>query len=193
MPREREFDPTAALEQAMYVFWRKGYADTSIDDLVAETGVSRYGLYGTFGGKRRLYLAALDHYRDTLVTAFLDGLEAPEAGLAEVRNYFDNLIAVSETPDGRLGCLMCVTAVDLAPHDDEMAAKVRAHFTRLETALENALANARDRGEIGAGADPAALATFLTGIVQGGAVYGRARCDRRAVETYVNTALSVLE
>ena len=55
MPRTREFDPDQALEQALGLFWQRGYADTSMEDLVEVTGVSRYGLYGAFGNKRELF------------------------------------------------------------------------------------------------------------------------------------------
>ena len=48
MAREREFDPTQALDQAVAMFWERGYSETSMEDLVDATGVSRYGIYGTF-------------------------------------------------------------------------------------------------------------------------------------------------
>jgi TetR/AcrR family transcriptional repressor of nem operon len=45
MARPREFEPHEALNRAMHLFWQKGYEDTSMADLVAATGVSRYGFY----------------------------------------------------------------------------------------------------------------------------------------------------
>ncbi len=66
MSRARSFDTDVALDKAMRLFWRKGYLDTSIDDLVSETGVGRSGLYGTFGGKRDLFFAALTRYRNLI-------------------------------------------------------------------------------------------------------------------------------
>ena len=63
MARSREFNPKEALEKAMYVFWQKGYINTSIDDLVQATGVSRFGLYDEFGSKHGLFLASLDYYQ----------------------------------------------------------------------------------------------------------------------------------
>ena len=56
MARVREFDPAEALVGAMQVFWRRGFTDTSMDDIVKETGVSRYGLYGEFGNKKGLVM-----------------------------------------------------------------------------------------------------------------------------------------
>ena len=53
MVRPREFDPDEALDKAMHLFWERGFQHTSMEDLVRRTGVSRYGLYGTFGNNRR--------------------------------------------------------------------------------------------------------------------------------------------
>ena len=63
MPRTREFDPQTVLADAAQIFWRNGYADTSMEDIVSQTGVSRYGLYGTFGNEKELLIAAIRHHR----------------------------------------------------------------------------------------------------------------------------------
>ena len=43
-----------ALTQVVDLFASKGYSETSMEDIVKATGVSRYGLYGTFGNKKEL-------------------------------------------------------------------------------------------------------------------------------------------
>ncbi len=55
MARTQEFDPNEALDRAVALFWKKGFFDSSMDDLVKATGVSRYGIYGTFGNKREFF------------------------------------------------------------------------------------------------------------------------------------------
>lgn len=60
MVRPREFDRGEALQRAMRVFWAKGFAATSTDDLVQAMGIGRQSLYNAFGDKKRLYLEALD-------------------------------------------------------------------------------------------------------------------------------------
>jgi AcrR family transcriptional regulator len=75
MVRTRTFDPSTALTQAVGLFSSKGYADTSMDDIVRATGVSRYGLYGTFGNKRELFEQALDRYAEGMgLTSTMFGL-----------------------------------------------------------------------------------------------------------------------
>jgi len=54
MVRPKEFDRDAAVERAMSVFWSKGYAATSTDDLLQAMRIGRQSMYDTFGDKRRL-------------------------------------------------------------------------------------------------------------------------------------------
>ena len=193
MPREREFDPDAALEAIMCLFWRKGYVDTSIDDLVHATGVSRYGLYGTFGGKKEMLLAALDRYRDRVVGPRVAAMEQSGASLPALYAYFESLREVADEGDQEaLGCLMCNMAVELAPHDPQSGDKVDAHMNRLTAAFENALSNAKREGRLDPGIDPADFAAFLTSTVQGTAVLARAGATPARLEAVLNVALGRL-
>ena len=63
MARPREFDREVALERATCVFWAKGYASTSTEDLLAAMGIGRQSLYNAFVDKRALYLEALERYK----------------------------------------------------------------------------------------------------------------------------------
>ena len=62
MSRPKEFNPDEALEKAMQVFWHKGYEATSMEDLLNAMDINRGSLYATFGGKRALFLKAMDRY-----------------------------------------------------------------------------------------------------------------------------------
>src|SRR5580692_10899227 len=64
--RPREFDRAAALEAAMLLFWRKGFAMTSMSDLCEAMGIRSPSLYAAFASKEALYLEALDHYVRTV-------------------------------------------------------------------------------------------------------------------------------
>ena len=53
--RPREFDRTEALNQAMKIFWQKGYTATSMNDLDEAMGIKSPSLYAAFGSKEDLY------------------------------------------------------------------------------------------------------------------------------------------
>ena len=192
MPRNKEFEPEEALDKAMRVFWRKGYFDTSVDDLVQQVGVSRYGLYGTFGNKHQLFLASLDRYRDTFISQLLAGLESPNASLAEIQAFFMTFVEMCQTERGKLGCFMCNSATELALHDDRVAEKVDNYLQRLTTAFRKALTNARQRNEIKLDINVEDYAKYLTGVTLGLCVYARSQVDPETIESYVRVILKTL-
>src|SRR3954451_6934537 len=70
--RPRTYDPDLALSRAMDVFWKDGFAGTSLDELSAATGMNRPSLYGAFGDKRDLYIKAYQHYRERSRVGMVD-------------------------------------------------------------------------------------------------------------------------
>ena len=54
---------------------------------------------------------------------------------------------------------------------------------------EHALENAKRKGEVGDDFEPAAMSFYLTGILQGTAVFGRAGFDREEIRSFVEKAL----
>ena len=177
----------------MREFWERGYRDTSVDHLVEVTGVKPGSLYHTFpGGKRGLFLKALDRYSKLVVPEKLGELESPDAGLAELRAYFDGLVDDLATPEGRMGCLMVNSTVELAAEDSEVGAVVRGHMKRLERNAERALRNSRRRGEIPEDVNPRAKAKQLMATGMGLMVVGKTDPGRKTLETIVDAAFADL-
>jgi TetR/AcrR family transcriptional repressor of nem operon len=193
MARPRAFDPAVTLKKAMMVFWERGYFNTSIDDIVSATGVSRYGLYDTHESKRGLFLAALDHYDATVFQPMLAPLGKPDAALAEIRDYFGVLLSYARKPGGANGCLMCNTASEVAPFDKDVAARIENFRNKAKRAFRRALANARRKNEIGGGIDPARHADFLTGALQTVWLLARSSAGPKAIVNHVAVTLATLE
>ncbi len=193
MPRPREFDPEEVLDRSMREFWEHGYHDTSVDDLVEATGVGPGSLYNAFhGGKRELFLGSLERYSKLIVPEKMGALEGPGASVREVRAYFDGLVDDLMTPEGRMGCLMVNSTMELAAGDSEVARVVRDHMARLEQNTARALRNAKRRGEIAKHVKPAAKATQLMATGMGLMVVGKTNPGREVLETIVNAAFAEL-
>ena len=62
MGRPKNFSREGVLEKALLVFWKHGFADTSLQDLEKATGVNKSGLYAEFADKGDLYLESLRYY-----------------------------------------------------------------------------------------------------------------------------------
>src|SRR5258707_4358746 len=65
MGRPRKFSREGVLQKALPVFWKYGFARTTLPDLELATGVNKSGLYSEFESKEELFLACLRYYRDT--------------------------------------------------------------------------------------------------------------------------------
>ncbi len=193
MARAREFEPQETLDKAMALFWSKGYSDTSMDDLVNATGVSRYGIYGTFGNKREFFEKALDHYAQKMGRSSFLRLMEPEASLNEIRVLFESRIDLLLSSEPRNGCMVCNTALELAPHDKEMQAVIQGLMRRMSKAFTTALGNARGFGEIDESTDIQAMGEYLTGLIFGMAVFARAGFNRKKLKTYMENGLSILK
>jgi TetR/AcrR family transcriptional repressor of nem operon len=140
MPRPQTHSPGEIVWRALPRFWWHGYSGTSIDDLVRVTGASRHAIYQAFGGKRQLFMSCLAHYRETVVTPAFAQVEREGAGLTEVAAFLEYQIAQSEAAGlPGPGCLFANTMTEIAPHDPEMAALVRAHNDRLASGFRKVL------------------------------------------------------
>ncbi|MGV4984754.1 TetR/AcrR family transcriptional regulator [Streptomyces sp. NRAIS4] len=194
MARTKEFDPDAALQSALELFWRRGYEATSLADLVEHLGIGRASLYATFGSKHELYLKALERYEQSGLTRIVRELSQPGAALPAVRAVVRRFAA--EAADERLrqnGCLITNTAAELAPHDPAATRRVERNWDHLETLLHSALARAQSRGELPAGRDPLALARTLLVLMQGLRVVGKASADPARVRDAAEQALALLD
>jgi TetR/AcrR family transcriptional repressor of nem operon len=192
MVRTRTFDPTDALSRAVDLFAAKGYANTSMEDLVQETGVSRYGLYGTFGNKRELFEKALDKYADSIgKQSFLRLLE-PDSSLADIRRVFDERVADMCALEERKGCLVVHTAMQLAPEDPELRGVLQKFMKRMSKLFTIGLETAKEKGEVRADLDVRAAGDMLTSTIFGLAVLGRAGFSREMLDGIVDGTMAAL-
>ncbi len=196
MARPREFDREQVLDQAIEVFWQHGYEGTSIQHLVDRMGIHRGSLYCAFGDKHGLFLAALDRYEEVFHSRILERLaEGGHRGKARraIRRVFEDIVGSCAGSAGRRGCLMTNSAVELAAHDRDTAARVIANLSRLEEALCTALRTAQAEGELARKHDARALARFLASSLQGLRVMGISCPDRTVLRDVARVTLSVLD
>ena len=193
MARTKAFDPDAALQAALELFWQRGYEATSMSDLVAHLGIGRASIYATFGSKRELYLSAMDRYAETREPVDVE-LSQPGPALPAVRAAVRRFAAEASTPGTRLsGCFVTNTAAELAPHDPAAARKVESSWEHLEAPLRAALLRAQDQGELPENRDPYALARMLLVLLQGMRVVGKASGDPARVRDAAEQALALLD
>jgi TetR/AcrR family transcriptional repressor of nem operon len=192
MSRPKEFDPDAALDAALALFWERGYEATSIADLVERLGVNRASLYATFGDKHALYLEALDRYIRTRDPDPVSLLAKPGPALENVRALVRLYARGASSVRGPRGCLVVNTVAELLPRDRAAARRVEASWRTLESALTAALERARSEGDLPADKDPRRTARFILVLLQGIQVMAKGDAAAARVRDAAEVALAAL-
>ncbi len=163
-----------------------------MEDLVRATGVSRYGIYGTFGNKREFFEQALERYADSMGRqAFLRLLE-PGASLEHIRAIFMDRIAEMCGANRAKGCLFVHTAMELAAQDTELQGVLQKFMKRMSKAFSVGLESARERGEVRPDLDVRRAGIYLTTTMFGLAVMVRTGFPRETLHDIVDSALASL-
>jgi AcrR family transcriptional regulator len=182
--RPRAYDPDLALTRAMDVFWKDGFAGTSLDELSAATGMNRPSLYGAFGDKRDLYIKAYQHYRDRSRAGMVELLGQGLPLRKLLLRVFDLALDIYFSGEqGPRGCFTVLTAASDAVFDPEIRAMVQSAVREMDRAFANVFKAAQARGELSPDANPDALAGLLTATIHTVAVRSRARVPRKELET----------
>lgn len=187
--RPRAYDPATALQQAMELFWTQGYAGTSLDGLSEATGMNRPSLYGAFGGKKALYLRALEEYRAAGALAIGHAFALPtlREGLTEFYRSALGLYLSGESPRG---CFLIGTAAVEAVQDEEVRAVLQGALADYDWMIEARMEKARRDGELPPDADSAGLAKIASAALYSLAIRSR---GGDAVESLRKTAAAAVD
>ncbi|MDX3107403.1 TetR family transcriptional regulator C-terminal domain-containing protein [Nonomuraea angiospora] len=145
-----------AIEHAMEVFWRKGYAATTPQDLVDTLGI---------GSRHALFEAALSRYRDSQAAALIEMLEEPGSVKDRLRRALRLLSETDLADPDRRGCMAVNTAAERGQADESAARLVRRMFDRTKDAFCALVEEGRRTGEIAADRARAAGSLLLNTVV----------------------------
>lgn len=193
MARPIEFDKGEVLQGAMEAFWKQGFRETSMQDLVRATGLHPGSIYGAFGNKRRLFLEALQLYFDMRGEQATKVLNTPDSPLQGIRDYFDGMLEGMLGDRASSGCLLINTAIEFAGRDAEISLEVDRMFTDNEARLRDALERAQACGELRTQRSPEDIARYLLVGVRGLRVYARSQPGRTALRSCIDQLLECLE
>jgi AcrR family transcriptional regulator len=171
--RPRAFDPDAALDRAMHVFWAKGYEGASLSNLTRAMRINRPSLYAAFGNKEQLFGRVLDRYMDGPVAWFGKALLAAKARDV-VEQIFFATARMTEDPRIPSGCLLVQAA--LACGNTSARREVAARRTAAE-------------GDLPKNADPAELAHYVMTVIRGMAVQSAGGATRGQLHRVAQIAL----
>lgn len=171
--RPRSFDRDQALARAMEVFWAKGYADASMAELTAAMGVNAPSLYAAFGGKAQLFREAIELYQRTQGGDIWSRLDDAASARDAIEALLLTAAEAAACPDRPRGCLIVLSGAHPAALPKDVCGELEGIRSGATARLEARLRRAQTAGEIGPGADPAAIAVFYATVHQGMALRAR--------------------
>ena len=163
MSRSRKVEPEAALDAAQALFWKHGFGQVGTRQIEEETGLTRFTLQTSYGGKKSLFLQTLDAYLTGFETDFISGITA--GGLESIANWFELRASSACLPEvTACGCLMLNTIVEFQGQDDEVNHRSGRFMKALRGSFISALESAKEDGLVDPNFDVDAKAELLLGI-----------------------------
>src|SRR5437660_10340480 len=175
--RPRAFDVDEALDQALKVFWRKGYEGASLPDLTRAMGINRPSLYAAFGNKEALFRKALDRYHDGPAAYVREALEEPTAR-AVAERLLGGTIDVLTDPRNPRGCLMVQGALACGEAAESGRRELAARRLAGEAAIRERFERAISDGDLAVDSHPADLARYVVAVLHGMAVQAAGGASR---------------
>ncbi|MEK6154497.1 TetR/AcrR family transcriptional regulator [Flavobacteriaceae bacterium 3-367] len=192
MPRQKQYDEEAVIEKAVQVFWKHGYAGTSIRELESKMGINQFSIYSSFGSKKGVFLRALANYKRRVKEIFLSDLLNSDGRLEDIRKFleaFVDSVRSGRTPNG---CLMANTAMDLDTHDQEVKVQLTLFFELLQAVFLEVLTKAKARGELSPQANINQYANYLLGCTEGLAVTAKV-LEKEQLEDFIAVTMAALK
>jgi len=185
----RQFDESEVLEKALMLFWQKGFAETSMQELAAATGVQRGSLYHAYKGKGTFFLHVFDVYKDRFLSQLQHTLDKPNLRDA-LRSFLGTLIDSMTTGEPTRGCLTTKSAFGSGVIEPQIQQALQGMLDALEMLLLDRLKKAGKDVRLMCTPEEAArlIVTFTRGLV----VIERVYQDKARVLATMDSLVAVL-
>jgi TetR/AcrR family transcriptional regulator, transcriptional repressor for nem operon len=181
-----------ALDQAVRVFRERGYHATSIGDLTEAMEIATGSVYKAFKDKQAVFLAAFDRYSTARNEQIRRAAGTAKSGRDRLRAVLDSYIRSSQGAEGRRGCLVVSSTIELAAADPVIAARVAAVLRKNESFLAGLIRQGQSDGSVPSDIDADATSRLMICLTQGMRVVGKTGRLRLEAERLVDIAMKLL-
>ena len=189
MARAIEFDYDNAIEQATQLFWKSGYAETSLRDLLKAMEIGEGSFYNTLKSKKHLFLECLKHYNCKVSQRRNAALQSAPTAKLGVRAFFQVLVDDLNNPEMPRGCLMARSISSKVFTDCDLQEYVQGEMLLFTNRLAERLTIAKEAGEFPPEFNPVTVAEVITTYING--LYRTALVffDRQQIERQIDVFL----
>lgn len=170
------------IEQAAEVFNQRGYAGTSMADLMAATGLKKGGLYNHFASKDELAIAAFDFAVQLASQRHIKALKGAQSGRQKLQAVVNSFTQSFAEISAWGGCPLFNTAVESDDTHPKLRAKAEQAINRWREMLRKITQKAIDTGEFASDIEPDEVATIIIAVLEGALVLARLYDDPAHME-----------
>lgn len=187
------FDYDRAVDEATKLFWKNGYANTGLRDLLKAMEIGEGSFYNTIGSKKKLFLACLERYEATVIADRMRALNEPQTAAEGVRAFFHMILDHLDDPKtpSRL-CMLAAMSAEAVLAEPDLRTRADEGITNLRTALQKRISADRDAGTLSASLDPTTVAAVITVYMQGLWRVALVSYDRAEFERQIEALLAGL-
>ena len=193
MPWEKTFDMDQAIDQAMQVFWQKGYESASLNNLMQAIGINKGSFYNAFGSKKKLFTACLLKYDRERRRAVFEELAAMNNPTFAITTLFEELVEQSITDKEGKGCFLVNTALDLPHHDESTRDTVKQSFAEVTDFFREQIELGHQIGAIPTSVDANTTANALLTLLVGLRVMARGVFEADGLQRIKTQAISLIK
>ncbi|MDU5782287.1 MAG: TetR/AcrR family transcriptional regulator [Pantoea sp.] len=190
--RPRAFDTDTALDNAMIVFRQKGFHASSVADLSEAMNLTAGSIYKAFKDKRTLFLRVFERYISVRGADLRARLQQYPTGRARIAELLQFYLDSAREIEGRRGCLVVGSTVELQSLDEELSELVRQAVLRNRHFLIALVREGQEDGSISASLDAETAAGLLLCVAFGMRVVGKVQDVTNGAET-INMLLGILD
>ncbi len=191
--RPLEFDPDAALEIAIQVFWSKGYRSTSLHDLLKAMNLSKSSFYQTFSSKHQLFQQCITRYRDKVAGEMFRCLKETKSARQFIEEILYGIAGEAFSKDKRRGCLVMNSANEFAQSDPVISDLVAKGIERFESVFFAAVKRAQQEGDIPAHKNARILSRYLVSSMSGLKTIAKAGASQTVIKEIVRVVITAIE
>ena len=185
MARPVEYDLEKVLDNAMELFWQKGYENVSMADLVSYTGLNRRTMYSLFVDKEGIFKDALDNYYAKRSSNII-GILKNNSGKKGIEMFLNNF----SFHDKFKGCLFnsCMSKGEFMKKESFDIPK--EYFIDLRNQLEINLKDASKEGSFSG--DAKAMALTIITLIHGFNIHGKYNHSKEEGELIIKNILNMI-
>jgi TetR/AcrR family transcriptional repressor of nem operon len=190
--RPRQFDEGAVLDAAIEVFWRQGYENTSMADLLKATGLHKGSLYQSFGDKHTLFITALRRYIENLRTEMSGILLSADTAIEGMRAAMRRAVMMYRDDSHSRGCMILNTLVEQGSHDEEIMQLLENTFKMRINMITQAVKACQQEGSIRSDWETERIVSMIATTEAGLAVTLQGPVQEERAFTVIDDLLSML-